>query len=434
MRNEMKTQARIKEAKREQMSMEIVDYNELIPEEHPARIIVKFVEELNLEGFYSDIKSLPGVAGRSATDPKLLLCLWLYATLEGIGSARLLEKLCERDAAFRWICGGVGVNYHTLSDFRHENGARLDQLLTDIMSTFIIKGIVRLKSLIVDGTKVKASASKKSFKRKTRLNKIKKETAHYIEELRRELDRDPNAGNRRREAARLSAQEKIKAKVEAALAELPKVEAAKELAKKKVKKGTEVKEAKVSTSDPDARLMKFADKSVKAGYNCQIVMEPESYIVVSVDISQNGNDQGLLKPLIEQIDSRYKERPDRALVDSGYQVKQDIIDLADHRKPLLVYSPLPKKKENIKKASLDKRKKKEANYPESLKAFYKRMENKVSQKYYKVRSRIETFNGILHNRMRRGFHLRGKDKVKSELLLQAISHNIMSIHRLGAMA
>lgn len=99
----MKTQARIKEANREQMCMEVLDYNQLIAEDHTARILVKFVEQLNLDGFYSDIKSLSGIAGRSATDPKLLLSLWLYATVEGIGSARLLEKLCERDNTFRWL-------------------------------------------------------------------------------------------------------------------------------------------------------------------------------------------------------------------------------------------------------------------------------------------------------------------------------------------
>jgi transposase len=429
LRIRMKTQARIKEANREQMCMEVLDYDQLIAEDHTARIIVKFVEQFNLVEFYTDIKSVPGIAGRSATDPKLLLSLWLYATLEGVGSARLLEKLCEQDNVFRWICGGVRVNYHTLSDFRCKNGEKLDQLLTDIISTFISKRIVKLKSLLIDGTKIKASAGKKSFKNKKRLNKIKKETRFYIEKLRKELDEDPAAGNKRREAAKLSAKEKIQAKVEAALVELPKVEAAKELAKKKVKKGTEVKEAKVSVSDPDARLMKFANKSVQAGYNCQIVMEPEDFIIVGIEISQQRNDTGQLKGMIEQVESRYKSRPDRVLVDNGYQVKQDIIDLAEHEKPVLVYSPLPKKKKNIKQSSLDKRINKEANYPPSLKAFYQRMENKVSQQYYKLRSRIETFNGILHNRMPKGFQLRGKEKVKSELLLQVIAHNIMSVFR-----
>jgi transposase len=430
----MEQQARIKGANRAQMVLEVIDYDQLVGEDHVARVIVKFVEQFTLEGFYSDIKSLPGVAGRPATDPKLLLSLWLYATVEGIGSARLLERLCERDNIFRWLCGGVEVNHHTLSDFRVKNTEKLDQLLTDIISSFISKGIVKLKTVLIDGTKVKASASKKSFKRKKRLNQIRKETALHIERLRKELDGDPDAGNRRREAAKLRAKETIKAKVDAALAELPKVEAVKELAKKKAKKGTAVKEAKVSISDPDARLMKFSDNSVKAGYNCQIAMEPENHIVISADVTQQGNDLGFMKVMIEQIESRYKKRPHRTLVDEGYRVKQDIIDLAEHEKPTIVYSPVPKQRDDIKEGSLKRRKKKEANYPESLKLFYKRMKNQISQKYYKTRSRIETFNGILHNRMPKGFLLRGKEQVKSELLLQVLSHNIMAANRLGAIA
>lgn len=327
----MKNEARVKQANRNQICLDVIDYEHLIPEDHVARILVRFVERLNLHSFYEDIKSREGSCGRSAIDPQLLLCLWLYATLEGIGSARLLEKLCERDNTFRWICGGLRVNYHTLSDFRSGHAEKLDELLTDIITSCLSQGIIKLKSVIVDGTKIKANASKKSFKNRRHLTKLRKRTKEYITGLRQELEHDPEASQRRLEARRKRAQEEMEAKINDALEELPHIEAVKEAREDKVKKGTLVSEAKVSLSDKEARLMKFSDNSVKAGYNCQIAIDPDSFLILTSDVSQQGNDRGLLKPIVEDIEARYGSRHERALVDSGYQVHQDIVDLAEHK-------------------------------------------------------------------------------------------------------
>lgn len=332
---------------RAQLILDVIDYEELIPQDHPARIIVSFVEELNLGSFYAEIKAREGVAGRSAFDPKLLLSIWLYATIEGIGSARLVEKLCGIDCAFRWICGGIRINHHTLSDFRTENGDKLDQLLTDIVSTFVASKIVRLKTIAIDGTKVSASASHKSFKVKTKLEKIKREVEHHVKALRQELAQDSHASNNRVEGARKRKVLERERKIKQALSELPKVEAAKESYKKKVKKGTKVSEAKVSTTDPEARIMKFADGSIDAGYNCQVAIDPESYMVLSVEVTNQGNDKNLLKPIVENIETRYAATPERALVDSGYPTHQDIIDLAEKDNPTLIYSPPTKKRRKL---------------------------------------------------------------------------------------
>jgi len=426
----MNSAPRTKSANRDQLIFDVIDYDKLIPESHRARTIVSFVEKLNLETFYSQIKAREGIAGRSAIDPKLLLSLWLYATLEGIGSARLLEKLCERDCAFRWICGGVLINYHTLSDFRANSAIGLDQLLTDIVSTLILSGIATIKTIAQDGTKKAASASMKSFKTRKQLGKLKKAVELQVKALRSELEKDSSASQTRAEARRQQDILKREKRIAKALSELPKVEATKEAAKKKVKKGTKISEAKVSLSDPEARIMKFADGSTDAGYNAQVAYDPESHIVVSVDMTNQGNDKNLLKPMVENIESRYEGQVERVLVDTGYPTHQDIIDLAERENPILVYSPLPKKKENVKPESERKRKLREENYAEPVKAFNRRMKNRASQKIYKRRSRIETFNGILHNRMTTGFHVRGKAKAKSELLLHVIGHNIMQSNKL----
>jgi len=422
--------ARVKTGNRTQLIFDVIDYDKLIPVDHRARTIVSFVEKLNLETFYQQIKAREGTAGRSAIDPRLLLSLWLYATLEGIGSARLLEKLCERDYAYRWICGGILINYHTLSDFRSNSANELDELLTDIVSTLILSGIASIKTIAQDGTKKAASASLKSFKTRKQLGKLKKAVGYQVKALRSELEQDSLASQTRVEVRHKQEILKREKKIAKALSELPKVEATKEAAKKKVKTGAKISKAKVSLSDPEARIMRFADGSTDAGYNAQVAYDPESHIVVSVEMTNQGNDRNLLKPMVENIESRYQGQIERILVDTGYPSHQDIIDLAEKENPTLVYSPLLKKKENIKLESKRKRKLKEKNYAEPVKAFIRRMENRASQKIYKHRSRIETFNGILHNRMPTGFHVRGITKVKSELLLQVISHNIMQNNRL----
>jgi transposase len=427
----MKTNARIKTANRDQLLMDVIDYDKLIPENHPARTIAIFLEQLNLESFYEIIKARDGVAGRSAYDPKLLLCIWLYATVEGISSARLIERLCERDCAFRWICGGLTINHHTLSDFRTENGFNLDKLLTNIVCALVTSKIVRLKSIVIDGTKMAASASKKSFKGKQKLHQLKKEIGHRVASLRQELNNDSHSSSKRAEAARIRDVLQREKKIKKALLELPKVEALKKSTAAKEKKGTKVIEAKVSISDPDARMMRFANGNIDAGYNCQVAIDPENYFVLSVNVTNEGNDKNLLKPMLEDIEARYDVSPERVLVDSGYLVHQDIIDLAERENPIVIYSPLPKKKETIKPESLRRRKYREAKYAEPIKAFHRRMANKSAQKYYKRRGRIETINGILHNRMPTGFHLRGKNNVQSELLLHAVAHNIMQCFRLS---
>jgi len=425
---------RINSANRSQLIFDVIDYETLIPQDHKARIICRFVENLDLEIFYDDIKSRDGLAGRGAFDPKVLLSLWLYATVEGIGSARLLEKLCQRDCAYRWICGGLTINYHTLSDFRSENGDKLDKLLTDIITSLVASKIIKLNTIIIDGTKIQANASRGSFKRREKLTDLSNSVAERVKKLRDELKQNPNAGNDRIELRKQQELFKMERKLKKALKELPKIEAIKEARKKKQKKDAKISEPRVSITDPEARIMRFQKKTIAPAYNCQIAVDPETFVVVSVEVTNQGNDKNMLEPMIENIESRYNARPTEVLVDSAYRDHATIQKFAVHNSPTKVFSPLPKKKENILQKSLLKRKRKEAAYSEPVKEFYSRMETEAGKEAYKRRGRIETVNGIFHNRMLAGFRLRGIDKVKSEILMQCICHNIMQKHRIDAAA
>jgi transposase len=151
----------------------MVDLEGLLPADHRARIVWSFVESLDLWQLYDQVLSREGEAGRPAADPAVLLSLWLYATVEGVGSARELERLAQSDAAYRWLAGGVSLNYHRLADFRVESVEILDRLLTQSVTALICEGLVRLSEIAVDGTKIRASASKQSFRTGEKLIKVR---------------------------------------------------------------------------------------------------------------------------------------------------------------------------------------------------------------------------------------------------------------------
>src|SRR5215813_8260214 len=155
---------RVKRPDRRQSILRPQVIDQLIPPDHRARAIVKFLEQMDLDAFYAPIKSRGDEPGRPATDPAMLIALWLFATSEGVGSGRQLERLCERDDAYRWICGGVQVNYHTLTDFRVDHGRALDDLLTQALGVLMHGGLLSLKRVAQDGVRVRANAGADSFR------------------------------------------------------------------------------------------------------------------------------------------------------------------------------------------------------------------------------------------------------------------------------
>jgi transposase len=166
------SEAKIIRADRTQPRFDVFDLEALLPHDHKARVVWAFVEDLEIEALYDSIKSREGGAGRPAADPRVLLALWIYATVEGVGSARHLERLAEREVAFRWLAGGVALNYHGLADFRVDHVDVLDRLLTQSVTALVSEGLVSLRDIAVDGTKIRANASKTSFKRRKTLRAI----------------------------------------------------------------------------------------------------------------------------------------------------------------------------------------------------------------------------------------------------------------------
>src|SRR5208282_1265162 len=256
---------------RTQLRWDMVDLDSQLPDDHRARLVWAFVEGLDLSQFYDRIKARDAVAGRPATDPRVVLAVWLYATLEGIGSARAIDRLCQQHAAYRWLCGGAPINHDLLAEFRREHGALLDRLLTQSVTGLIAEKLVTLEELAIDGTKVRACAGRGSMSKRKRLESIEKAVAERVAELKSELDKDPAEPERRRKRRALQAAGERARRVERARQKLAELEQEKTArAKTHPKEEAEKSEPKVSVSDPEVRSMRLADGAVAPAWNVQV--------------------------------------------------------------------------------------------------------------------------------------------------------------------
>ncbi|MEK7835718.1 MAG: IS1182 family transposase, partial [Pseudomonadota bacterium] len=334
------SEARLRRPVRNQMEMILRDLDSLVPEDHPVRGIWDFLQRLDLSGFYSSIRAVLDTPGRPASDPQVLLALWVYATVDGVGSARRLDKLCQEHDIYRWLCGGVPVNYHTLSDFRTAHQEALDKLLTEIVATLMKQKMVTLKKVAQDGVRVRASAGASSFHRKDSLEKCLEEAEEQVKRLAEERDHpDPQVSLRERSARERASRER-KERVEAALRELPLVQAAKEQQQrtKSRKERGKITEARVSTTDAKARVMKMPDGGWRPASNVQFATDVDSGVIVGAGVVNQGNDSGQGEAMETQVAQRTGTHPGDYLLDGGYAQRETITTLT--QREITVYAPV----------------------------------------------------------------------------------------------
>jgi transposase len=415
---------RLKSPQRDQVELRTCCWNDLLPEDHQARIVWAYVESLDLSPLYRRIKAVERHAGQPTIDPKMLFALWLYATLRGIGSARELARRCDfeiGEVAFQWICGGVSVNYHTLSDFRVQHVELLDDVLTSSVAVLMKEGLVTLERVAQDGMKTRASAGAASFRRSATLKECLAEAQQQVQQLKAELDADPTAASRRQQAARQRAASERVERLQKALEQLPLVEAQ--------KKGPEAKQnARVSTTDPEARVMKMADGGYRPAYNVQLAAETSTLIITGVDVSNSGGDQGKLAPMVEQHVERYEEPPKEMLVDGGFAKKDDITQVSPPAGGTIVYAPVQKSK----KEEIDPHTPREDDSP-AVAEWRKRMATDEAKEIYKQRaSTAECVNAHARNRQLYQFRVRGIPKVRAVVLWHVLAHNLIRAAALRA--
>jgi transposase len=396
---------------RQQLELRPADLEGLLPADHRARLVWQFVESLDLRAFYARVLAVEGHAGRPAIDPAILLALWLYATLQGVGSARALARLCEEHDAYRWLCGGVSVNYHTLADFRVEPAAELDEVLTSSVAALVATGAVTLQRVAQDGVKVRAHAGRGSFRREGRLVRLRAEASAQVEVLKREVHDEPAATTRRLQAARARAARERQQRVTEALAQLPAVTARRQ---KAGLKGP----ARVSTTDPDARRMTMADGGVRPAFNGQFMTATDSQVIVGVALTNAGTDQGQLPPMVEQMQRRYGQRPGEVLADGGYVVLQDLRALA--ARGCRVYAP-PQAPRGQPRARDARRRQDEITME-----WRTRMATDAAQTIYRERAATsECVNAAARNRGLQQLLVRGLRKGRAILLWFALAHNLL---------
>ena len=415
---------RVQRPNRTQLALRPVDLEALLPADHRARVVWEFVEGLELGPLYGAIKAVEGHAGRAPIDPAILMALWLYATLEGVGSARALARLCEEHDAYRWICGGVSVNYHTLADFRVEHPEVLDGLLTTSVAALLAQGLVELTRVAQDGVKIRASAGGASFRREERLTACLAEATAQVAALREQLEGDPGRVSRREAAARQRAAEERRRRVAQALAELPGLEARR---RKAGVKGP----ARVSTTDPEARVMKMADGGFRPAFNAQLTATTRGQVIVGVAVTNAGADQGQLTPMAEQLQRRYGRAPAEVLADGGYVDLDDLRAVAGAGFGCKVYAPPPGSDDPTR-----------AHRPlwrvdDALVAEWRQRMGTVEAKaaYRERGATSECVNALARNRGLRQVVVRGLQKVRAVLLWFALAHNLLRAARLrGAVA
>lgn len=415
--NSFKGKARLKSPIRNQIEFINTSLEDLIPEDHQVRNIWNYINQMDLSLFLNKINSTDCNPGRPATDPKILLALWIYALVEGIGSARVIDRYCLEHLAFKWLCGGVAMNYHTISDFRRNNSEEFDELTTQIIARLMHRDLVTLKRVSQDGMRVRAFAGSSSYRRKSKLKELLKLAKEQVANLRNELDEDAASCLNRKAAAKKRAAEDRLNRVQEAINEHEKSIADLEKSKKKHRKKLtqeEINEMRTSTTDPKTRRMKMANGGFNLAYNFQIAVDTKSRFIVGNYITNKGSDYSEINVMFNKVKQRYNKTADAWLVDQGYLDHQDIIKTQKAGCKVYV-NPKEKKSETKSKSEEDC----------ELIEWRIRMGMDEAKEIYKDRAATsEWVNAGIRNRGLKQLLVRGINCVSSVLNLHILTHNI----------
>jgi transposase len=412
---------------RDQAEMSWESLDERLDPDSQARVVWSLVAQLELDAWLRDIKAIEHHVGRNATDPRLLVALWVFATLKGVGSARELERLCTDHLAYRWLCGGVSVNYHMLADFRSQGGDKWDELLTQIVATLMSENLVTMQRVAQDGMKVRADAGKSSFRSGDRIKQFLEDARLQVETLKTLADSNPDELTKQQRAARDRAARERQARIEEAAKQCETLRQEREKSAKQ--SGRKPTEARASITDPQARVMIFSDGGYRPGYNVQYATDTVSGIIVGVEVTNAGTDSEQMPPMLDQLETRYQRLPQEILVDGGF-ASLDAIDATENRN-CVVYAPV-KDLDKQKKAGKDPYARKTKD-TDATAAWRRRMGEEASKVLYRLRSQTaEWVNALCRNRGFRHMPVRGRTRCKMVATLYAITHNL--IHQVNVRA
>lgn len=414
---------RINKPERLQGEMRFESLEERLDSGHIARLVWRLVEGLDLSPLYEAIDAVEGSAGRNASDPRVLFGLWLYAAVDGVGSARELERLCFEHRAYEWLRGHVSVNYHMLADFRVAHGDLLKQLQVDSLAGLLAEGLVSLECAAQDGMRVRASAGKGSFRRQPTLEEAQQQAREHLDKLEAQAANDAGQTQRQQQAQRRAARERCE-RVDKA------IEAVKQIAeqREKRKKGDGAA-ARASTTDPDARNMKMGDGGFRPAYNVHMTTDAESGIILNMTVINEGSDAGQMKPMMDEIKEDLGKAPKKLLTDGGFSTIDDIEETTQGG--TTVYTPV-KEEDKQKKAGKDPFAPKKGDSP-IIAEWRKRMGTSEAQELYKLRApTAELPNARLRNQGVYQMRVRSLVKVRAALWWHVLILNLLRAEALRA--
>ena len=442
-------EVRLRRAVRDQAELRVFDLEASVPADHPVRAVWAFVQALEVSALHAGIRSRQGHGGTPATDPAILVALWLWASIDGVGSAREIDRLCERDDAYRWICGGVGMNYHTLADFRTEHAAWLEAQLTASMVALLDRRLVTLDVVAQDGLRVRAAAKASSMRRRERLQMLHAQARAQLEALKREVHEDAGASSRRKRAAAERGAREREQRLAAALAELETIRRlqAKEQAREAVREdgrdeppgppagdvgggqsgpvGKARAEPRASSTDAQARVMKMADGGFRPAFNAQLAVDAATQLIAAVSVSNAGTDMRQMAPMHAALTERYGRAPRHWLADGGFTALAGI-EALDARGTAVI-APAP----HARKADAERYAPRRGD-SEAVRRWRARMLEPASAALYRLRgASVECANAQLRRRGLLQFNVRGLSKAKAVLLWHALAHNLMRMRSLG---
>ena len=447
---------RVQSAVRNQVELRACDLDSALPADHQARAVWAFVQSLDLQALYAQIRAVEGSVGRAPIDPAILMSLWLYATLDGVGSARELDRLCDSDDAYRWLCGGVGVNHHTLGDFRVAHAQWLDGQRSRNVAALLSQGLVSMNRVAHDGMRVRAHAGAASFKRRETLQQLMQDAQAQVQALKQELGDDPGAGTRRVRAARQRAATEREQRIARALQAMDEIdknmsgkgkkarahstqadktqaepvqpqaapttqpvgEPCAEEQSSEAQRAKKPKEPRVSTTDCQARVMKMADGGFRPAFNAQLAVDTQTMIITGVDLVNSGSDMNQMLPMHAQHQERYARVPEQWLTDGGFAQHAHIEEL--DARATQVFAPVvaPKDPQRDRYAALP-------GDSHALGQWRQRIGTEAAKRIYKQRAAsIECTNAHLRNRGLQRFNVRGMIKARAVLLWHALAHNL----------
>ena len=410
MSDESKGKPRVQEPQRKQGVIRFEMPEDALEPTHRARVLWDVTGTLELGAFLKRVKAVEGTVGRKTLSPRMKLVLWLYAISEGIGSAREIERRTVSDAAYRWIVGDLAVSHHTLSAFRVEHGAALDQLMTDILGALMHKGVLSLELVAQDGIRIRAAATAPSFRSYGSLLECREQAALHLKAVLSQAD-DPELTLAQKTAREAGARD-FQRRVEEAIMTVVQLQ--------EERKPSAKQPARASTTDAEARVMKMADGGFRPAYNVQMATAGSPLggprTVVGVRVTNVGSDMGAITPMLDEIERRTGELPKVLLADANHAAHDCIRGATDKGVEVLI--AVPKRSQQVGT---------HADSDPAIVAWHERMQTDEAKRLYRARASLcELSNAHLRTHHGVGqFLLRGVVKITNVALLAAIASNLL---------